>query len=229
MRTMAFFLFILTLISLFIFNAVEMKGSNERTLTPQEINELAMARADVLEAQAKRDIAQADSNEEIARISATKEATLAQLQKDEAVAIANADKESKLGVSEQNRLRAVEVANINADAETSQQWANAFGSVGAVVVNVVGGLIALLAFLYVFQDVLKKFFFHREKMAEIGNTFQLQQKQLSIVETGIQAFGTQGWTDITDYARRNGYQTQLKQGQLYLVSNDEEIELLPDD
>jgi hypothetical protein len=204
---MAFLLFILTLISLFIFNAVEMKGSNNRGLTAQEINELAMARADVLEAQANRDIAQAKSNEEIARINAAKEQALAQLHKD----------------------KVLELANINADAETSQHWANAFGSVGNVLINVVGALIAFLALLFVFQDALKRFFFHREKMTKLGNTFEIQQKQLSVLETGIQMFGRQGWADVLTFARRNGYQTQLRGGQLYLVNKYEEIELLPDD
>ncbi len=217
MKTMAFLIFVMTLISLFIFNANDMDSRNHRTLTPQELNELAMARADVLEAQANRAIQEAQSDEEIARINADKEEKLAQLRRDQAVDVAT-----------QGRLRDIEVENIKANVETSKHWASIFGSLSTVVVNIVGSLIALVALLYVFQDALKNYFKHREKMAGMEHSFQIESKQLQITQTGIEVFGQQKWAEIIEYARQNGYDPLLRDNQFYLVNATQEIKLLPD-
>ena len=83
-------------------------------------------------------VAQAESNEEVARINAEKEVAIAQTQ--------------------------MESERIKADKANTRYWLSA----GTSLVNVVGGLIALLSLLYASHEFLNKILFHREQMVRLS-------------------------------------------------------------
>ncbi len=184
MRTLGFFLFVLTIMTLIIINASEIKNSNKQQPTVQEINAMAAGK------------------QELARINA-----------DERVQIALIQKDSAVGVARQNMITTTVAGGITA---------------GTVLINVLGGLIAVLAFLYVFSDSLKRYIIHREKMQKIDTSYKIQNKQLAIAEAGIRLYGRQQWEEVLRYACIKGYTPKLQEGTLYLVNKQEQIELLPE-